>query len=89
MLAIDGKTLGGTKSDDCKRVLHVVNAYDVESGLMLYQQSDRSKGKEIGLARDVLDALILNNAIVTLYSLHCLAPTMALIIEKKAISLFN
>lgn len=83
VLAIDGKTLRGTKSDDNKSVLHVVNAYDVESGLMLYQQSDRSKGKEVGLARDVLDALILNNAIVTLDSLHCLASTMARIIKKK------
>lgn len=83
MLAIDGKTLRGTKSDDSKSVLHVVNAHDVESGLMLYQQSDRSKGKEIGLACDVLDFLILNNAIVKLDSLHCLASTMTLIIKKK------
>lgn len=83
VLAIDGKTLRGTKSDGCKSALHVVNAFDVESGLMLYQQSDKSKGKEIGLSRDVLDALILNNAIVTLDSLHCLAETMALIVKKK------
>lgn len=83
VLAIDGKTLRGTKTDGSKSFLHVVNAYDVESGLMLYQQADKSKGKEVSLSRDVLDALILKNAIVTLDSLHCLAPTMAQIVKKN------
>ncbi|MEZ9544458.1 ISAs1 family transposase [Vibrio sp. 10N.286.48.C11] len=50
---------------------------------MLYQQSTHGKGKEISLCRDVLDALVLKDAIVTLDSLHCLAPTMAQITEKN------
>lgn len=50
---------------------------------MLYQQSTHGKGKEISLSRDVLDALVLKEAIVTLDSLHCLAPTMAQITEKE------
>ena len=83
VLAIDGKTLRGTKTNGLKSVLHVVNAYDVESGLMLYQQSAHSKGKEVSLSRDVLDALVLKNTIVTLDSLHCLAPTMAQITKKQ------
>lgn len=83
VLAIDGKSLRGTKTNGLKSMLHVVNAYDVESGLMLYQQSTHGKGKEISLSRDVLDALVLKEAIVTLDSLHCLAPTMAQITEKN------
>ena len=49
VLAIDGKALRGTKTNGLKSMLHVVNAYDVESGLMLYQQSTHGKGKELSL----------------------------------------
>ena len=64
-------------------MLHVVNAYDVECGLMLYQQATHGKGKEISLSSDVLDALVLKETLVTLDSLHCLAPTIAQLTEKN------
>ncbi|AWK13575.1 hypothetical protein CCS41_02125 [Candidatus Fukatsuia symbiotica] len=69
LLAIDGKTLRRTWSEEICTALHVVSAYDVDAGITLYQKAANNKGKEGELARQSIDALALDNAIVTLDSL--------------------
>ncbi len=43
LIAIDGKTLRGTCKGTLFEALHVVSAYDVESGVALYHQAAESK----------------------------------------------
>lgn len=83
LLAIDGKTLRRTWSKEICTALHVVSAYDVDAGITLYQKAANSKGKEGELARQIIDALALDNTIVTLDSLHCQASTLSLITQRK------
>ncbi len=51
VIALDGKTLRRSWDKDVHKALHVVSAYDVDSGIALYQKATNSKGKETGLAR--------------------------------------
>ncbi len=83
LLAIDGKTLRRTWSEEICTALHVVSAYDVDAGITLYQKAANNKGKEGELARQSIDALALDNAIVTLDSLHCQTSTSSLITQRK------
>ncbi|MCL2920236.1 ISAs1 family transposase [Shewanella litorisediminis] len=83
VIALDGKTMRGAWSDDVKNALHVVSAFDVSNGVTLYQDSSNTKGKEAEIARNVIDALALDNAIVTLDALHCQVATMSTITQRK------
>ena len=83
VIAIDGKTMRGAWSDDVKSALHIVSAYDVTNGMTLYQGSSNTKGKEAEIARNVIDALALDDAIVTLDALHCQVSTMKSITQRK------
>ncbi|WP_342221139.1 ISAs1 family transposase [Candidatus Fukatsuia endosymbiont of Tuberolachnus salignus] len=70
LIALDGKTLRRTWSEEICTALHTVSAYDVDVGITLYQKAANSQGKEGELARQIIDALALDNAIVTLDSLN-------------------
>jgi len=83
IIAIDGKTMRGAWSGDAKSALHVISAYDVNNGITLYQDSTNTKGKEAEIARNVIDALALDDAIVTLDALHCQVSTMNSITQRK------
>ncbi|HAT2164804.1 ISAs1 family transposase [Shewanella algae] len=76
VIALDGKTLRGAWSEDAKNALHVVSAFDVGNGITLYQDSSHSKGKEAEVARNMIDAMALDNAVLTLDALHCQVSTM-------------
>lgn len=83
VIALDGKTLRGAWHNEIKNALHVVSAFDVKNGLTLYQDSSNSKGHEGEVARNIIEALALDNAVVTLDALHCQALTMETITKRK------
>jgi predicted transposase YbfD/YdcC len=83
VIALDGKTLRGAWKESSSQALHVVSAFDVHNGLALYQDSSNSKGHERDVAKRVLDALTLENAIVSLDALHCQANTMTTVVKRK------
>ncbi|QJR79700.1 ISAs1 family transposase [Alteromonas pelagimontana] len=83
VIALDGKTMRGAWRDDASKALHVVSAFDVGNGVALYQGSSDSKGHEGDVARQVIAALTLDNAVVTLDALHCQADTMKAVIKGK------
>ncbi len=62
--------------------LHVVSAYDVESGVALYHQAAESKGQEGPVARQLIELLALDGTIVTIDALHCQKETLALITQR-------
>ncbi|NOU51927.1 ISAs1 family transposase [Pseudoalteromonas sp. JBTF-M23] len=65
IIAFDGKTLRGAikKREDN---LHLVSAFDCESGLTLYQHTLASKPNEMPAVRALLDVLDISDSIVTL-----------------------
>ena len=83
IIALDGKTMRGAWSEDAKNALHVVSAFDVGNGIALYQGSSNSKGKEAEVARNMIDSMALDDAIVTLDALHCQVSTMSKIRQRK------
>ncbi|WP_188503296.1 ISAs1 family transposase, partial [Lacimicrobium alkaliphilum] len=83
VIAMDGKTMRGAWSGDVTKALHVISAFDVGRGIALYQECTDSKGKEVEVARQIIDALALDGAIVTLDALHCQTETMSGIAKGK------
>lgn len=55
---------------------------DVGSGIALYQRATESKGKEGPVARQLIELLALDKAIVTLDALHCQKETLKLITQR-------
>lgn len=67
VVAIDGKTLRGSKHDTTgKDALHLVSAYAHEAGLVIGQRAVDAKSNEITAIPELLDLLILTEAIVTI-----------------------
>lgn len=60
-----------------------MSVFDVGNGVALYQGCSHSKGKEAEVARNTLDAMALDDVIVTLDSLHCQVSTMKKIKQRK------
>lgn len=62
-------------SEDAKNALHtalhVISVFDVSYGIAFYQDSSFSKGKEAKVARNMIDAMALDNAVLTLGTLYC------------------
>lgn len=83
ILSIDGKTMRSAWDEDVKKALHVVSAFDVTNGVAIYQEATDRKGKEAQVARQVIDALVLKNTVVTLDALHCEKATMSKIVKKN------
>jgi predicted transposase YbfD/YdcC len=65
VVAIDGKTLRGTK-DVGKRALHVVNAWFSENGLILGQKFVKEKSNEMKAIPELIDILDITGHIVTI-----------------------
>ena len=83
VIALDGKTLRRAWDNDIQKALHVVSAFDVGNGIALYQEASDKKGKEAEVARQIINALALDNAVVTLDALHCQSVTMDKVISRK------
>lgn len=84
VIAIDGKTLRGSKDGEAGKAQHVLNAFAHESGLVLGQQPVDGKSNEITAIPAFLERLALEGAIVTMDAMGCQKEVAAGIVEKKA-----
>ena len=85
MIAVDGKTLRGSKmSPDGKGALHVVFAYATEAGLVLAQRAVDGKSNEITAIPELLDMLNLKGAIVTIDAMGTQKEIARRIVDKDA-----
>lgn len=85
VVAIDGKTLRGSKHDaDGKGALHLVAAFAHQAGLILAQRAVDGKSNEITAIPELLDMLELEGAIVTIDAMGTQKHIAAKIVAKKA-----
>jgi predicted transposase YbfD/YdcC len=84
-VAIDGKTLRGSKqAAGGDGALHLVSAYAHEAGLVIGQRAVNAKSNEITAIPELLDALVLNGAIVTIDAMGTQKLIAAKLIDKGA-----
>lgn len=83
VIAIDGKTVRGARSNDAPAP-HLVAALAHGSGAVLGQVAVREKSNEIPAARALLEVLDLDGAVVTMDALHTQHATAALVTEAGA-----
>lgn len=76
-VAVDGKSARGSAKDTFTGCLHLVSAWAVESRLILGQRSVPDGGHEITTVPDLLAALDLRGAVVTLDAAGCQKATVA------------
>ena len=80
-IAIDGKTLCGSKSDKLG-ALHLVSAWATEQHLTLGQVATAEKSNEITAIPELLDLLELHDALVTIDAMGCQKAIASKIIER-------
>jgi predicted transposase YbfD/YdcC len=87
VVAIDGKTLCGTRETGKKNLVHMVSAWAEGNGLVLGQRPPRridEKSNEITAIPKLLNALQLAGAVVTIDAMGCQREIAKLIVEKQA-----
>jgi len=84
VVAIDGKTLCGTREAGKKGLVHMVSAWASVNNLVLAQRKVDEKSNEITAIPKLLNALELAGAVVTVDAMGCQREIASLIIEKKA-----
>lgn len=70
VIAIDGKTIRGSKSES-HRAYHVVSAFVAENQLVLGELVTEEKSNEITAVPELLDSLNIENSIVTADAMSC------------------
>lgn len=81
---IDGKTLKGSKESDDKKAIHMISAFVSELRLVLCQKKVDAKDNEITAIPDLLEALDLLGAIVTIDAMGCQKKIAKIIRSKGA-----
>jgi predicted transposase YbfD/YdcC len=84
VVAIDGKTLRGTREAGKKSLVHMVSAWSEANHLVLGQRKVDEKSNEISAIPKLLDALELAGTVVTLDAMGCQREIAAQIVGKKA-----
>ena len=84
VVAIDGKTLCGTRESGKKKLVHMVSAWAEGNGLVLGQRKVDEKSNEITAIPKLLKALALAGTVVTNDAMGCQREIAKLIVEKKA-----
>ncbi|HEX7933507.1 MAG TPA: ISAs1 family transposase [Paraburkholderia sp.] len=82
-VAIDGKTVRGSHQGG-QRAIHLVSAYGSGLGIMLGQVRTADKSNEITAIPELLDALLLKGAIVTIDAMGCQTTIAARIVKAGA-----
>ncbi|WP_116789528.1 ISAs1 family transposase [Flavobacterium psychrotrophum] len=81
---IDGKTIRGAKVQGKKSPIHMVSAWASHNNLVLGQVKVNEKSNEITAIPELLEALSLQNSIVTIDAMGCQKTIAEMIIEKEA-----
>ena len=84
VVAIDGKTLCGTREAGKKALVHMVSAWASANNLVLGQRKVDEKSNEITAIPKLLNALELAGTVVTVDAMGCQREIASLIVEKKA-----
>jgi len=85
ILAIDGKRLCGTQSDDpLKHFVHLVSLFSVDSGLILKQQPVDNKSNEITAIPVLFEGINIEGAVITSDAMGCQKNIAEQICEKGA-----
>ncbi|MGB1284780.1 MAG: ISAs1 family transposase [Polaribacter sp.] len=84
VIAVDGKTIRGAKSNGKKSPVHMVSAWASENNLVLGQVRVNEKSNEITAIPELLDKLMIENNIVTIDAAGTQRAIAAKIIENKA-----
>jgi predicted transposase YbfD/YdcC len=84
VVALDGKTLRGSRDPRTGGARHLVGALTHAEGLVVGQAQVDSKSNEIPCARLLLSRLAIAGAVVTMDAMHTLAETAELILERGA-----
>ena len=84
VVAIDGKTLCGTRETGKKKLVHMVSAWAEGNGLVLAQRKVDEKSNEITAIPKLLNALELTGTVVTIDAMGCQRVIAGQIIAKKA-----
>lgn len=82
VIAVDGKTLRGSRQSDGTGALHLVSAYATAAGLVLAQRAVDGKSNEITAIPELLDMLNLRDAIVSIDAMGTQKAIAARIVEK-------
>ena len=83
VIAIDGKTICGSKNTDHK-AYHVISAFVAENQLTLGELTVEEKSNEITAVPELLDLIDVEGAIVTADAMSCQKKIVEKIIEQKA-----
>jgi hypothetical protein len=84
VVAIDGKTLCGTRETGTKKLVHMVSAWAEGNGLVLGQRKVDEKSNQITAIPKLLNALELAGAVVTIDPVGCQKSIASQIVEQMA-----
>jgi predicted transposase YbfD/YdcC len=84
VVAIDGKTLCGSRQPGQKAVVHMVSAWASANNLVLGQRKVDDKSNEITAIPKLLEALELSGTVVTIDAMGCQKAIAEKIVDKKA-----
>lgn len=84
VVAIDGKTLCGSRQSGKKQLVHMVSAWASANNLVLGQRKVDDKSNEITAIPKLLAALELSGTVVTIDAMGCQRAIAEKIIDKKA-----
>lgn len=84
IIAIDGKTIKGAKSNGMKSPVHMVSAWANDNNLVLGQVKVFEKSNEITAIPKLLEVLSLKDTIVTIDAMGCQTDIVEKIIKKQA-----
>lgn len=82
-IPIDGKSLRGSYNGDAD-MAHLVSAFDSHSGLVLGQTKPASKSNEITAIPELLDALDIQRAIMSIDAAGCQRAIVQKVVQKNA-----
>jgi predicted transposase YbfD/YdcC len=83
-IAIDGKTLRGSKDWNKEHPLHLLHAWSVEEGICLAQVSVEEKSNEITAFPVLVSQLEIKGAVITADAIHTQKTSIKAVIDKKA-----
>ncbi|MDR2138995.1 MAG: ISAs1 family transposase, partial [Tannerella sp.] len=84
VIAIDGKSMRGTRTSGNKSIVHMVSAWADQNHMVLGQVKVDEKRNEITAIPELLELLVLKGCIVTIDAMGCQKDTASKIIEKEA-----
>jgi predicted transposase YbfD/YdcC len=84
VIAVDGKTLRGSRHSNGMGALHLVSAYATAAGLVLGQRAVDGKSNEIMAIPELMNMLDIKGAIVTIDAMGTQKAIAARIVEKGA-----